>query len=63
MIDLFTNWRLTAMGIEPLGSVDRAPNLVEKRVWSPARETEQDEAGVALASAMEAAKSGPDAGV
>jgi very-short-patch-repair endonuclease len=25
--------RLTAMGIEPLGAVDRIPMLVEKRVW------------------------------
>jgi len=26
---------LSAMGIEPLGALDRAPSLVEKRTWSP----------------------------
>jgi very-short-patch-repair endonuclease len=25
--------RLTAMGIEPLGALEAAPNLVEKRIW------------------------------
>ena len=25
--------RLAAMGIDPLGALDRAPSLVEKRVW------------------------------
>lgn len=28
--------RLSAMGIEPLGMVERAPNLVEKRIWKRA---------------------------
>ena len=55
--------RLATMGIEPLGSVDRAPSLVQKRVWSASNEAEADEAGVALASAVEAAKCGPEAGV
>lgn len=27
--------RLTAMGIEPLGAIERAPSLVEYRPWSP----------------------------
>jgi very-short-patch-repair endonuclease len=27
--------RLTAMGIGPLGAIDRAPSLVEKRTWHP----------------------------
>ena len=27
--------RLTSMGIEPLGALERAPSLVEKRTWSP----------------------------
>jgi hypothetical protein len=25
--------RLAAMGIEPLGAIERIPSLVEKRVW------------------------------
>ncbi len=28
--------RLAAMGIEPLGAIERAPSLVEKREWHPA---------------------------
>jgi hypothetical protein len=27
--------RLTAMGIAPMGAIDRAPSLVEKRTWQP----------------------------
>ena len=27
--------RLTAMGIEPMGAMDKVPSLVEKRVWAP----------------------------
>jgi len=27
--------RLKAMGIEPMGAIDRAPSLVEKRTWQP----------------------------
>ena len=27
--------RLTALGIEPIGAIDRAPGLVEKRTWKP----------------------------
>lgn len=43
--------RLTAMGIEPLGALDRAPSLVEKRVW---KQTADDGAeGDAVADAIE----------
>ncbi|TEX44383.1 MAG: hypothetical protein CFR70_14440 [Rhodocyclaceae bacterium] len=27
--------RLSAMGIEPMGAMDKVPSLVEKRVWAP----------------------------
>jgi hypothetical protein len=27
-------------GIEPIGAIDRAPSLVEKRTWQPAAETD-----------------------
>ena len=27
--------RLAALGIEPIGAIDRAPSLVEKRIWQP----------------------------
>jgi hypothetical protein len=27
--------RLGALGIEPIGAIDRAPGLVEKRTWKP----------------------------
>lgn len=37
--------RLTAMGIAPMGSVDRAPTLVEKRTWMPPATTAEDELG------------------
>jgi len=29
--------QLTAMGIEPLGALERVPTLVEKRIWVPAK--------------------------
>src|SRR5262249_24591732 len=29
--------RLGALGIEPIGAIDRAPSLVEKRTWRPAQ--------------------------
>lgn len=48
--------RLTAMGIEPLGALDRAPSLVEKRVWVPAEKVEPDSVEVALEGAIAAAK-------
>lgn len=34
--------KLTAMGISPLGAIERAPALVEKRIWSPPREDEAE---------------------
>jgi len=30
--------RLNAMGIEPLGALERAPSLVERRAWCPPNE-------------------------
>jgi very-short-patch-repair endonuclease len=32
--------RLGALGIEPIGAIDRAPGLVEKRTWRPAEKPE-----------------------
>jgi len=44
--------RLGAMGIAPVGAVDRAPAFVEKRVWR----TEKDSNGAAAAkTALDAA--------
>jgi very-short-patch-repair endonuclease len=46
--------RLSVMGIEPLGALERAPCLVERRVWmaqQPGRE-ERDDAGAALEEAV-----------
>lgn len=50
--------RLTAMGIEPLGALERAPTLVDKRVWEPpvVADEEKDEAQLALESAVAAVK-------
>lgn len=46
--------RLTAMGIEPLGALDRAPSLVEKRTWKMPlnEEGESDSVSDALESAV-----------
>jgi very-short-patch-repair endonuclease len=47
--------RLTAMGIEPMGAMDKVPSLVEKRVWNPVdngTETQADEIDVAIAQAV-----------
>jgi hypothetical protein len=41
--------RLGTLGIEPTGAIDRAPSLVEKRVWEPAA-AEEEEATAAVAS-------------
>ena len=30
--------RLGVLGIEPIGAIDRAPGLVEKRIWKPAEQ-------------------------
>jgi very-short-patch-repair endonuclease len=42
--------RLGALGIEPIGAIDRAPSLVEKRIWQPEMLEEEDEAAAAAAS-------------
>jgi len=43
--------RLAAMGIDPLGALDRAPSLVEKRVWK--RVVDDDTEGDAVSDAIE----------
>ena len=45
--------RLTAMGIEPLGALERIPSLVEYRPWAP--KGAEDSANDAAAKALEAA--------
>jgi hypothetical protein len=45
--------RLTAMGIEPLGALERIPSLVEYRAWTP--KTDANSANDATAEALEAA--------
>jgi hypothetical protein len=42
--------RLGALGIEPIGAIDRAPGLVEKRTWQPEVTEEETEAAAAAAS-------------
>jgi very-short-patch-repair endonuclease len=42
--------RLGALGIEPIGAIDRAPSLVEKRIWEPEVVEEEDEAATAAAA-------------
>ena len=46
--------RLSIMGIEPLGAIERSPNLVEKRVWTmqTASAEEPDEVDLVLHSAI-----------
>lgn len=46
--------RLSIIGIEPLGAIERSPTLVEKRVWtmSTCSAEAQDEVGVALENAI-----------
>jgi very-short-patch-repair endonuclease len=34
--------RLGSLGIEPIGAIDRAPSLVEKRVWQPVAADDED---------------------
>lgn len=50
--------RLTAMGIEPLGALERAPSLVEYRPWSPKgpKEKTNDTTDDALEAAISATK-------
>lgn len=45
--------RLTAMGIEPLGALERAPTLVELRPWAP--KADEKSASDATADTLEAA--------
>jgi hypothetical protein len=42
--------RLGALGIEPIGAIDRAPSLVEKRIWEPEVIEVEDEAATAAAA-------------
>ncbi len=46
--------RLAAMGIEPLGALDKMPSLVEQRTWAPSPQ-EDAEGEDAVADALEAA--------
>jgi very-short-patch-repair endonuclease len=39
--------RLGALGIEPIGAIDRAPGLVEKRTWQPEKTEEEEKEQVA----------------
>jgi very-short-patch-repair endonuclease len=39
--------RLGALGIEPIGAIDRAPSLVEKRTWQPETIEEEEKEPVA----------------
>jgi very-short-patch-repair endonuclease len=50
--------RLTAMGIEPLGALERIPSLVEYRPWVPrrAKESPNDATAAALAAAIATTK-------
>lgn len=48
--------RLTAMGIEPLGAMERAPSLVERRVWTRPEKQANDSVEVALEGAIAATK-------
>jgi very-short-patch-repair endonuclease len=47
--------RLAAMGIEPIGSMDRVPSLVEKRTWHPPATEGSDEVDAVLNAAVAAA--------
>jgi hypothetical protein len=47
--------RLTAMGIEPIGSLDRLPTLVERRVWTPPAAEDDDDVSQTLETAVAAA--------
>ncbi len=42
--------RLGTLGIEPIGVIDRAPSLVEKRIWEPDVSEEENETATAAAS-------------
>ena len=50
--------RLTAMGIEPLGALERIPSLVEYRTWKSGgqEKTASDAVGAALEAAIDASR-------
>ena len=51
--------RVSAMGIEALGAMERAPSLVEKRVWKhaePEADTQSDAVGQIQQLKFEAAQ-------
>jgi very-short-patch-repair endonuclease len=54
--------RLSSMGIEPLGALERAPSLVEHRIWSPQRRDDEgaDPITEVLETAIGAAARGRD---
>jgi hypothetical protein len=55
--------RLGALGIEPIGAIDRAPSLVEKRTWKPVvAEPENPPAPAQMQPAGDLANSSSDAG-
>lgn len=51
--------RLTAMGIEPLGALEKVPTLVESRVWQPVIKTAEPQSGDLLEDAIAQANSAP----
>jgi len=51
--------RLSAMGIEPLGALEKIPSLVESRVWSPAAAPEPIKVKDAAAEKLEEAIAAP----
>jgi len=55
--------RLTAMGIEPMGALEHAPSLVEKRTWKPTPVEDEgqviDETQAALELAISSTKQSP----
>ena len=57
--------RLTAMGIEPIGALERLPSLVEYREWSPARKETGPDAideviSASVAGALQLARNSDD---
>jgi very-short-patch-repair endonuclease len=48
--------RLTSMGIGPVGAAERAPAFVEKRVWKPEADEDEDAAREALEAAIASGK-------
>ena len=54
--------RLTAMGIAPVGAIDRAPSLVEKRTWQPPTVDADGNGKDAVAMELDAAVEGAAVG-